>query len=243
MHIELRAVSKRFGSTRALDRVSLEIEPGQIVVLLGANGAGKTTLLRLLAGVISPDSGDLHFDGVEFRRDDLALRRRFFFLPDFPALLPEESALHNIALILRVYGADAPGVEQKVLELLREFELLPHAEAPVQTLSRGQIYKVALTALIATDPPLWLLDEPLASGMDPMGLVAFRRHAREATQRGRTLVYSTQVLEAAERFGDRVCLLHEGEIRAFQTLDSLRGNPGDVGILEPLFARLREDGR
>ncbi len=244
MLVELNSVSKRYGSVRALDRVSLAITPGQLVAVLGANGAGKTTFLRLLAGIAAPDSGTVSFDGEPLQREDLAQRRRFFFLPDFPALFPGESVLRNLSLILRLYEADRPGVEIRLVELLRDFDLLALSDAPVGTLSRGQIYKVALTALLAVDAELWLLDEPLASGMDPHGLSAFKRHTREAVARGRTVIYTTQVLDIVERFSDRVCLLHEGEVRAFAPVSELRPQAGGAGeVLETLFQQLREESR
>jgi len=167
MKIELRGVLKAYRSMRALDYVSLEIEPGQIISVLGVNGAGKTTLLRCLAGIAAPDKGEILFDGQEFRRDRLDLRSRIYIMPDFPFLFWEHSIVRNIAMILRLYQADDAGAERRVLELLREFDLLPLALRPVHSLSRGQLYKAGLTALIAADREVWLLDEPFASGMDP----------------------------------------------------------------------------
>lgn len=242
MLVELHAVSKAYGNVRALDRVSLEILPGQVVAVLGANGAGKTTFLRLLAGIAAPDRGSVSLDGEPFRRDRLDQRRRLHFLPDFPPLLPQDTVLANLALVLKLFGRDGPGIEQAVLDRLEEFDLLPLADALVGTLSRGQAYKVALTALLVVDPELWLLDEPLASGMDPLGLSAFRGHAREAVGRGRTVIYTTQVLEVVERFSDRVCLLHEGEVRAWLTTGELRERAAGTGEdpLDRLFRQLRE---
>lgn len=98
--------------------------------------------------------------------------------------------------------------------------------------------------LLAIDPPIWLLDEPFASGMDPLGLTAFRRHAHQAAERGHTVIYTTQILEVAERFSDRVCVLHQGTVRAFGALDSLR-EPGEAsdGILLRLLEQLRGEDR
>ena len=241
MKIELRGVVKSFGTGRALDGVSLTIEPGQIVSLLGPNGAGKTTLMRCLCGVVAPDRGGVYLDDCEFRRDRLDLRRRLHFLPDFPLLFWEQTVLRNLAIILRLYGADGPGAEERVLELLRDFDLLPLAQRPVSGLSRGEAYKVGLTALLAADPELWLLDEPFASGMDPHGIDAFKRQARLAAGRGRTIIYSTQILDVAERFSDRVCLLHQGAVRAFDTLPRLRERATDKDhVLEEMFRNLRE---
>ena len=188
MRIELRGVLKDYDGTRALDHVKLEFAPGQIVALLGPNGAGKSTLLRLLAGVIAPSKGEIYFDDEPFRRDRLDQRRRFHFLPDFPFLFPEQTVLRNLSIPLRLYEADGAGAEERVLALLREFDLLPLAQTPVAALSRGQAYKTGLCALLAVDPEVWLLDEPFASGMDSHAINAFKAHARTAAARGRTVL-------------------------------------------------------
>ncbi|HYE32032.1 MAG TPA: ABC transporter ATP-binding protein [Methylomirabilota bacterium] len=244
MRIELSGVSKRYGRTRALDAVSLQIEPGQIIALLGSNGAGKTTLLRALATIVGLDRGEIRLDGELLTRDRLDLRRRMMFLPDFPFLFWDQSTLKNIATILRLHEADASGVEKRVVELLRDFDLLPLADTPVQSLSRGQGYKTGLTGLLAVNPELWLLDEPFASGMDPHAIQAFKRHARTAAAAGRTIIYSTQILDVAERFSDRVCVIHEGEIRAFDSLERLQAAAGtQEQALDALFRRLREESK
>lgn len=241
MKIELRGVTKAYKSVRALDGVSLEIAPGQIVTLLGPNGAGKTTLIRCLAGIAAPDKGEIHFDGQAFRRDLMEVRQRVHFLPDFPFHFWDQPVIRNIAIVLRLFGADDAGAEQRVLELLRDFDLLPLALRPAGSLSRGQSYKAGLVAMIAADRDVWLLDEPFASGMDPHGIDAFKRHVRAAVGRGRTILYSTQLLDVAERFSDRVCLIHRGEIRAFDTLERLRSQARDKSnVLEEMFRELRE---
>ncbi len=241
MNIELRSIVKSYGSVRALDHVSMQIQSGQIVSLLGPNGAGKTTMLRCLAGIAAPDKGALYFDDEEYRRDRVDLRRRLHILPDFPLHFWDQSVIRNIAIVLRVFEADGEGVENRVLELLREFDLLPLAFRSVSSLSRGQSYKAAMVALIAADREVWLLDEPFASGMDPLGIDAFKRHAREAVGRGRTILYSTQILDVAERFSDRVCIIDKGAIHAFDTLERLREKAADKGnVLAEMFRQLRE---
>ncbi|MBE7467306.1 MAG: ABC transporter ATP-binding protein [Planctomycetes bacterium] len=245
MRIELIGLSKRYGGLKALDEVDLEIEPGQIVAVLGLNGAGKTTLLRCLAGIAAPDRGMIRYDGERFARDRLDLRRKFFFLPDFPPLLPGGTLIHHLTSVLKLYEADAqPGWEDRIVGLLKDFDLLPLIDAPAQALSRGQAYKSALAGLLAVDPELWLLDEPFASGMDPHGISSFKRASREAAKRGRTVLYTTQLLDLAEAFSDRVCVIHKGQVRAFDRLEALRAAMGsNGGVLEDLFARLRaEDG-
>ncbi|MEN9678860.1 MAG: hypothetical protein RIS76_4756 [Verrucomicrobiota bacterium] len=242
--VELRTVTKRYGSATALDQVSLVFEPGQTVAILGSNGAGKTTLLRILAGISGPDRGGVWMDGVPFDRNDVAARQRLAFLPDFPALFPQETLLRNLAICLRLHGADGPGVEQRVLDLLEELDLLSHAEMPAHTLSRGQSYKTALVGLVVAAPELWLLDEPLASGMDPQGLTVLRREVRAAVARGTTVLYTTQLVEMAENFADRVLVIADGRVRAFDTLAGLRQAAGapEGQILATLFAHLQDPG-
>ena len=241
MKIELRAVSKSYGKARALDRAALEIGGGQIVAILGANGAGKTTLLRCLAGIAAPDAGAIVYNDEPFERDNLELRRKLFFLPDFPVVFYEMSILRHIGMVLRVYEREEQGIEARVLQLLKDFDLFTIAENPLNTLSRGQVYKAALVALIAVNPEVWLMDEPFASGMDPHGINMLKRYAREAVALGRTIIYSTQILEIVEKFSDKVCILHQGEVRAFDSVTLLE-NAAQGGGLEEIFRQLREEG-
>lgn len=242
MLIQIEHLLKKFGRRRALDEVTLTIDPGQIVAVLGPNGAGKTTLLRCLTGVSQANAGRILFDGETFNRDRVDLRERFHFVPDFPYVYHDATVLQHIGMLLRAYSADENPVEEKVLDLLEDFEVLTLIDARLGNLSRGQLYKVALVALMSVDPEVWVLDEPFASGMDPHGIAAFRRHARSAVQRGRTVIYSTQLLELAEAFSDRVCIIAEGRVHAFDEMAHLRStSPAADGlILEELFDRLRE---
>jgi ABC-type multidrug transport system ATPase subunit len=242
MHVRLTNLSKWYSWTWALRDVDLEIEPGQVVALLGPNGAGKTTLLRCLAGLVVPSRGQIHYDGQRFGRQRIDLRRRFMFLSDFPLFFSTYDVARRIGTALALYEKDAEGIEQRVAELLAEFDLTAKEDAIFSELSRGQAYKASLVALLAIDPPLWLLDEPLASGMDPHGIIAFKRHARAAAKRGNTVIYSTQILDAAESFSDRICVLDAGQLKAFERLDDLRRAGAPHGsALEALFERLRED--
>lgn len=245
MQISLQSVSKRYGKVCALDNVTLTLEPGQIVSVLGANGAGKTTLLRCLSGVVVPTSGSITFDSKVFHRSEMDLRRRLAFLPDFPLAFANNTVLRHIGMVLRLFEADAARIEPRVRDLLRGFDLLPLVDTPFVRLSRGQAYKAALTALLAADPELLLLDEPFASGMDPNGITFLKREARAAAARGRTIAYTTQILDIAEKLSDRVCIIHHGEVRHYAPLaevQSLAAHPEQGSALEQIFQQLRGDG-
>ncbi|WP_158277427.1 ABC transporter ATP-binding protein [Opitutus sp. ER46] len=238
MHLQLRGVTKRYGRVMALADFSLELPPGRIVAVIGLNGAGKTTLLRCLSGIVAPTRGEVRFDGQPFQRRQLDQRQRLMFLPDFPALFAGMNALQHIALVLRTYERDDPGVDDRILAALRDLDLLPLAEAPLETLSRGQLYKVAFSALLAVAPELWLLDEPFASGLDPQGLAIVKQRARESAAAGATIIYSTQILEIAERFCDLLCVIDHGRLRESFTREQLAALP-PTGP-DSLEARLRQ---
>src|SRR6266496_3167876 len=116
MHISLRSLSKRYSRVRALDKVSIEIAPGQILSILGPNGAGKTTLLRCLSGIVSPTSGEIRYDGEKFFRGSMAFRRKIAYLPDFPIAFLQNTVIGHIGMVLRLYRVDGSTSESRVLD-------------------------------------------------------------------------------------------------------------------------------
>ncbi|NOX54943.1 MAG: ABC transporter ATP-binding protein [Planctomycetes bacterium] len=241
MHVSVEHVTKNFGRLKALDDVSFQLGPGHMFVVLGANGAGKTTLLRCLAGLVVPTRGTIRYDGEKFSRDRLDLRKRLYFLPDVPVAFPQFTVIDYLTMVLRIYEVDQERIEDRVVEILRDFDMLVLAYARMGTLSRGQFYKAGLAALIAVDPELWLVDEPFASGMDPNGIIKFKDYAKEAAERGRTVIYTTQILAVAEEFCTCFCLLDEGRVFLVDSAARLcEWSSEQAGGLESLFRKLRE---
>jgi ABC-type multidrug transport system ATPase subunit len=242
LRIRLEKVSKKYGATRALDDLSLQFDAGRIVASLGANGAGKTSLLRCLSALVTPDQGQIFFDDEPLRRDRMDLRRKFLFLPDYPVVYGNMTPLRHIAMVLRLYEKDGLDLEERAIETLEHLDLLPLIDKPLWNLSRGQLYKVALAAMFILDPEAWLLDEPFASGIDPNGIVYLKKQFRDAATRGRTILYSTQLLDTAESFSGQVCVLERGRVRLFATVDEIRRMANkDQGALEQVFQQLREE--
>jgi ABC-type multidrug transport system ATPase subunit len=242
MDIRIESLCKRYGKIDVLENVSLEIASGTIVAIVGANGAGKTTLLRILATLVAGERGRVLLDGEELGRKRLDLRKRLFFLPDFPLVFGDMNVLRHIAMCLQLYDREAGDRAERIVELLEKFDLLALAEARLGTLSRGQIYKAALCGFLAVAPELWILDEPFASGMDPSGILRFREEARKAAAQGSTILYSTQILEIAEKFADLICVLDHGRILYLDTPAKLKEQTGGSdGALLELFSKLRSE--
>lgn len=240
MKLELRDVSRTFGALQVLDSVSLEIPHGAVTVVLGTNGAGKSTLLRLVGGALRPTHGEIRYDGEVLSRTRLDLRRRVMFLADTPLVLRESPLVSWIGTCLRVYGVERPGLEAMVSRVLDDLDLGRLAGMPLATLSRGQLYKAALAALIAVDPELWLLDEPFASGMDAAAITVLNEAMRMAAARGRTVVVATQMVDLAGRIADRAVVVRDGGVAAHGALQDLTAD--GEGLEEMLKSTWRRRG-
>lgn len=241
MRIDLQKVSKQLGAVTVLDELEVQFSDSQIYAVLGANGAGKTTLLHLLGGLYQPTSGRILLDEEPMDRRRMDQRLRLHYLPDIPTLNPGQTPVDYIVYAVEAYGQSGPESDRKIVELLDEFDLLPVADCPSRSLSRGQRYKTTLVAMLAVDPELWIMDEPFTSGMDPLGLNALRAHMYAARDRGRIIVYSTQLVELAQQTSDQVCVLSGSKVAAFGTANSLQRSAEHSPQLNALLEQLRGD--
>ena len=240
-------VTRRFGDVTAVDRVSLEVRPGEIVGFLGPNGAGKTTTLRVCAGLLRLDGGQVFVDGLSLATEPLRARARMGFVPDRPFLYDRLSAREFLDFIAALYDVPPAQAAERSATLLERLDLGAAADDFVESYSLGMRQKVSLAAALLHDPPLVLLDEPL-QGLDPRGARELKDLLRERAARGRGVLVSTHLLEVAERLCDRVVILHRGRKVAEGSLDELRragGAPSVAGetpaTLEDVFLALTRE--
>ncbi|MFD2256211.1 ATP-binding cassette domain-containing protein [Luteolibacter algae] len=222
MHIELEGLSKAFGPVSALKEFDITIPDSSIIALLGKNGAGKSTLLKILAGLLVPDKGTIRYDGQNFSRENLDLRKRLYFTPDIPLLFPDHTSAWNISTLTKLYGKSIQGREEHLTYWLEETGCAALINRTVGLLSRGQVWKVNLGCVAAIEPELWLVDEPFASGMDAIGMAAFRQLATHLSKQGSTIIYTTQMVEMAVDFSDHVCVIREGDKTLWSPSSELR---------------------
>lgn len=185
MMIELRQISKSFGNTRALEAVSLEVEPGEIVGLVGPDGAGKTTLMRIVCGLIEPDQGEAIRQG------------EFGYMPQRFSLYGELSVMENIRFFGALYQLPPSEISKRASEVLAVTRLAPFVDRPAEQLSGGMKQKLALTVALITRPPLLLLDEP-TYGVDPESRKDFWRILYQLNREGMTVLVSTPYMDEAE---------------------------------------------
>lgn len=212
MNLEVRGVTKQFGGITALREVDLSVPSSSIVAVLGENGAGKSTLLRLLATVLVPDAGRILLDGEELLRCRLDLRRRIYFTPDVPMMFEDRTVAANLSAHALIYEVPLSGRETELEEWFSITGAAPFMRRFPGRLARGQLWKAALACAAVIQPGLWLVDEPFASGMDALGIGAWRRLARHLAERGGTVIYTTQMVEMAAGFADHVCVLRHGRV-------------------------------
>ncbi len=214
--ISLQNVCKRFGRTQALDHVSLEIQPGVVFALLGENGAGKTTMIRILTGFLKPDEGTATVLGHSCVKSGLEIRRQIGYVSDAPALYEWMTSEEIGWFTSAFYDASFP---DRYLELLAAFDVPTGIK--LKNLSRGQRAKVALALATAHDPKLLILDEP-TSGLDPMVRRQFLESMVDRAALGRTVLLSSHQISEVERVADWIAILHQGELKLVQPLDTLK---------------------
>jgi len=214
--VEVRGLTKSFGTTRVLDGLELTVAAGSVTGFLGPNGAGKSTTLRVLLGLLRADGGTVRLLGGDPWTDAVDLHRRLAYVPGDVTLWPNLTGGEVIDLLGRLRGStDA----RRRDELVDRFELDPTKRA--RTYSKGNRQKIALVAALAADVELLVLDEP-TSGLDPLMEEVFTECVREAKAAGSAVLLSSHILAEVEKLCDTVTIIRNGRTVEAGTLESMR---------------------
>jgi osmoprotectant transport system ATP-binding protein len=218
--LEIRGLSCSLGERAILRKISLDVAPGETVVLLGRSGSGKTTLLKTVNGLIAPSAGEIRFEGRSATEwDPIQLRRRMGYVIQDAGLFPHWTVEANIGLVPRLDGWPAARIAGRVEELLTAVGLPPgefRARYPRQ-LSGGQKQRVGIARALAADPPLLLFDEPFAA-LDPIARQELQRLFLELRSSvGKTALFVTHDIREAMMLASRIALLHDGALELLAT--------------------------
>jgi ABC-2 type transport system ATP-binding protein len=213
--IEIRELYKYYGEARALGPVSVEIDQGEIVGLLGVNGAGKTTALRVLACDLLPSSGSVRVDGIDVVEHPEAVRERIGYLPDVPPLYGDMRVGEYLAFAARLRGVPSRDVARRVGAVEELTALSERHEDPISTLSHGFQQRVGIAQAIIHEPKLVVLDEPI-SGLDPVQIVEMRQLVRQLGGK-HTVIVSSHILSEISETCDRILVIKDGQIVASGT--------------------------
>jgi ABC-2 type transport system ATP-binding protein len=206
--VELREVTKRFAAHVAVRSLSLSVPRGVIYGLLGPNGAGKTTSIRMINDIVKPDTGTITLFGS--LAPGRAAQRRIGYLPEERGLYPKMTVRRVLTFLAELRGLDRADVAPKVTRWLERLELGKWMDAKVESLSKGMQQKVQFIATVLHEPDLLILDEPF-SGLDPLNADVLRDIVREQKTAGRTILFSTHLMEHAEQLCDALCILARSE--------------------------------
>lgn len=214
--VETHGLSKSYGALDALIDCGLNISQGEVFGLLGPNGSGKTTLLRLLMGFLRPTAGTARIDGLDCFRESVAVHRRVAYLPGDARLFRQMRGRDVLRFFSALRGASGAGLNADLAARLQ-----PELGRPVASLSTGMRQKLALAAVLSASTPIVILDEP-TSNLDPTVRREVVVLVRQAAQAGRTVIFSSHILEEVEQACDRVGILRQGRLAHVQVMAELR---------------------
>lgn len=240
--IRLEHVSKSYdgGRTRAVSEFSIEIPSGQIFGLLGPNGAGKSTLLNMIVGVLSPDAGRIEVDGIDLAEDPIGAKRHLCYVSDSPDHLLRLRGYEYLRFVTDVYGVPEDIRATRATMLVKRFGMEGALERQLLSYSHGMRQKMMVIGALLPDPNVWILDEPMV-GLDPRAARTLKDSMRAHADAGRTVLFSTHVLDVAERIVDRVGVIAQGELIFQGSVDDLHTRFSADESLEDMFLELTEE--
>ncbi|GGD23954.1 ABC transporter ATP-binding protein [Pontibacillus salipaludis] len=204
-----------------LHGISFDIQPGEIVGLIGLNGAGKSTTIKHIIGLMQAKQGSVTVNGKTFQEDPEGYRSQFSYIPEMPILYEELTLREHLRLTAMAYGLTEEVFEKRLQPLLKEFRLEKKLDFFPVHFSKGMRQKVMIMCAFLVEPSLYIVDEPFV-GLDPLGIQSYLQLMNEMKDQGAGVLMSTHILATAERYCDRFVILHDGEIRAKGTLEELR---------------------
>lgn len=236
--ISIRGLSKRFGAQVAVDNLSLEIPAGQIVGLLGPNGAGKSTTLKMLTGMIAPTSGTAVIADFDLLEYPLEVKRRVGFVPESGAVFESLTGQEYLEMVAALYGIEAEQARARIRQFIAFFDLTAATLTSklLGAYSKGMRRKVVIIAALLHNPAVIFFDEPL-DGLDANAAVGFKTLIQTLAHEGKTVVYSSHILDVVERVCDRVVIIDQGRL-ILQGIPDVLLAEHRASTLEQLFTRL-----
>lgn len=215
--LSVQGLTKSFGNTRAVQDISFDV-PAGMTGFVGGNGAGKTTTMRMIMGVLSPDAGQVLWNGVPTNRE---IRRGFGYMPEERGLYPRQKVLEQIVYFGKLFGRDGAAARRDGLELLERFNLADRQDDMLDSLSLGNQQRVQIAVAVIGRPDFLVLDEPF-SGLDPDAVDSMADLLREYNARGVPILFSSHQLELVERLCDNLTVLSRGRVVASGSRESLQ---------------------
>lgn len=218
---------------KAVDKLSFEIKPGEIVGFAGPNGAGKTTAIKMLTGILKPTEGQATVNGFDIVKEPISAKESFAYIADNPDILLQLTGIEYINYIANLYKVPLDSREDRINELADRFGIRDSLGRPMKEYSHGMRQKTMVIAALIHNPPAWILDEPM-TGLDPTAAFELKSMMKEHAEKGNAVLFSTHVLEVAEKLCDRIIIINHGRSLYQGTVEELESaHPGKD--LEAIF--------
>lgn len=237
--IKVENFTKKYGNKIAANDVTFEVKPGEIFGFLGPNGAGKTTTIKAIVGLLKPDSGKISVSGVDVINDSVESKKKFTFVPDNPDIYESMTGYQYLNFLANVYEVSEEERKARVEKYAGLFEIEGDLNDYIQGFSHGMKQKVALIGALISDPDVLILDEPMV-GLDAKSAFNLKQLMRERCDNGKSVFFSTHVMEVAEKICDRLAIIKNGSILFTGSLEELRRQDNSNDSLEQIFLELTE---
>ena len=234
--IEIKNVSKTYnGKKKVLKNISFKIEGGEIFAFIGHNGAGKTTMIKSIMGILDFEEGDILVDNKSIKEEPLECKRIMAYVPDNPDLYENMKAIDFINFICDMYEVSEGIRRENTLKYAKMFEIEDKLNDDISSFSHGMKQKIALIAALAHNPKVLIMDEPFV-GLDPKAVYDMKEIMRDMAKEGKTIFFSTHILDVAEKLCDRVAIIKDGTIVKVGKMKDIKGDES----LEQVFLELGE---
>ncbi|MDP2968701.1 MAG: ABC transporter ATP-binding protein [Deltaproteobacteria bacterium] len=238
--IELKNLTKKFGSVVAVNQLNLSISEGEIFGFIGPNGAGKTTTLRMMSGILAPTEGSIMIDGINMARQPEKAKQRMGYIPDRPFLYEKLTGMEFLRFTADLFGVEDGLFKEKSESLLKKFSIYDWRDELIESYSHGMKQRLIISAALLHEPKALIIDEPMV-GLDPAGIRMIKNLFRDLSEKGTTLFMSTHTLSVAEDVCDRIGVIHKGKLIAIGTVEDLKDSARvEEGDLEKVFLILTE---
>jgi ABC-2 type transport system ATP-binding protein len=238
--IELKNVSKRYGTKTAVHDLSLSVPAGELFAFLGPNGAGKTTTIKMLCGLLFPTSGEVRVGGFDLKTQGDQARQLISYVPDQPYLYDKLTGREFLQFIADLYGMPADKAAARMEHVIELFRLQEFVDDLSERYSHGMRQRTVFAAALIHEPKLLIVDEPTV-GLDPKSIRLLKDLLRAEANRGTTVFLSTHALDIAQELADRIGIVEHGRLIGCGTLESLRKLASRDGSLEDVFLKLTEE--
>lgn len=238
--LEIKNLTKKFGDKVAVDNIDLSVKSGEIYGFLGPNGAGKTTTIKMIVGMLMPDGGSITVDGIDAIHDDVEAKRQIAYVPDSPEIYDIMTGRQYLNFIADVFELSDEERNKQIDRYAEVFEMQDNLDVMIAGYSHGMKQKIVIMGALIQSPKLLILDEPMV-GLDAKSSFRLKEIMRALADEGRTVFFSTHVMEVAENICDRIGIINRGKVIAVGTLDEIKAAAKDTGSLEKIFLELTDD--